>query len=95
MKKVSHIESVSKFSIDLKVKNRNIIIEMIINIKIAVVFGLLSKLKNGPMIVKINPNVDEIKNLGNRNTLSQKSDILNNYKAVHYLILIVLVQIMT
>jgi hypothetical protein len=95
MKEVSNVESTSKFSIHLNVKNRNVIAELIINIKIAVVFGLLSKLKNGPIIVKINPNVEEIKNLGNRNTLSQKSDILNNYKAVHYLILIVLVQIMT
>jgi hypothetical protein len=83
MKEVSNVESTSKFSIDLKVKNRNIIAEVIISIKIAVVFGLLSKLKNGPIIVKINPNVDEIKNLGNRNTLSQKSDILINYKAMH------------
>jgi len=83
MKKVSNVESTSKFSIDLNVKNRNVIAELIINIKIAVVFGLLSKLKNGPIIVKINPNVEEIKNLGNRNTLSQKSDILSNYKAMH------------
>lgn len=83
MKEVSNVESTSKFSIDLKVKNRNVIAEVIINIKIAVVFGLLSKLKNGPIIVKINPNVEEIKNLGNRNTLSQKSDILSNYKAMH------------
>jgi hypothetical protein len=83
MKEVSNVESTSKFSIDLKVKNRNIIAEVIISIKIAVVFGLLSKLKNGPIIVKINPNVEEIKNLGNRNTLSQKSDILINYKAMH------------
>jgi hypothetical protein len=83
MKEVSNVESTSKFSIHLNVKNRNVIAELIINIKIAVVFGLLSKLKNGPIIVKINPNVEEIKNLGNRNTLSQKSDILINYKAMH------------
>ena len=83
MKEVSNVESTSKFSIHLNVKNRNVIAELIINIKIAVVFGLLSKLKNGPIIVKINPTVEEIKNLGNRNTLSQKSDILINYKAMH------------
>lgn len=75
MKEVSVIESASKFNIDFKVRNKNIIINNNIIIKITAVFGLLSKLKNGPIIVRINPKVDEIKNLGNLSTLSQKSDI--------------------
>ena len=73
----------SRFSIDLKVKNKNIIVEIISTIRIIVFLGLLSKLKNGPIIVRINPNVDETKNLGNRNILSQKSDILSSYTAIH------------
>jgi hypothetical protein len=39
------------------------------------VCGLLSRLKNGPIIVNIKPKVEEIKNLGKRKILSQKSDI--------------------
>jgi hypothetical protein len=39
------------------------------------VLGVLSKLKNGPMIIKIRPNRDEMKNLGNRKVFSQKSGI--------------------
>ena len=62
MKEVSNVESTSKFSIHLNVKNRNVIAELIINIKIAVVFGLLSKLKNGPIIVKINPDPNKLIN---------------------------------
>lgn len=78
MKEVISVESISRFSIDFKVKNKNITKHTIIITKITVVFGLLSRLKNGPIIVKINPKVDEMKNLGNLNILSQKSDILNN-----------------
>jgi hypothetical protein len=78
MKEVIIVESRSKFSIDLKVKNKNINKHTIIITRITVVFGLFSRLKNGPIIVKINPKVDEMKNLGNLNILSQKSDILNN-----------------
>lgn len=44
--------------------------------KIKLVFGLRSKLKNGPIIINIRPNVDERKNLGNLNILSQKSGIV-------------------
>ncbi len=78
MKEVTSVESVSKFSIDLKVKNKNVSRNITAITKINVVFGLLSRLKNGPIIVRINPKVDEMKNLGNLNILSQKSDILNN-----------------
>ena len=78
MKEVIIVESTSKLSIDFKVKNKNISRHTIITTRITVVFGLLSRLKNGPIIVKINPKVDEMKNLGNLNILSQKSDILNN-----------------
>lgn len=83
MKEVSSVESISKLNIDFKVRNKNTVMKRRTSIKTIVVFGLLSKLKNGPIIVKINPSVEEIKNLGNRNTLSQKSDILSNYKALH------------
>jgi len=83
MKEVSNVESTSKFSIHLNVKNRNVIAELIINIKIAVVFGLLSKLKNGPIIVKINPNVEEIKNLGNRRRSSIRYFIKTAVKICH------------
>jgi len=78
MKEVIIIESTSKFSIDLKVKNKNISRHTNIITRITVVFGLFNRLKNGTIIVKINPKVDEMKNLGNLNILSQKSDILNN-----------------
>jgi len=78
MKEVIIVESTSKFSIDFKVKNKNNSRHTIISTRINEVFGLLSRLKNGPIIVKINPKVDEMKNLGNLNILSQKSDILNN-----------------
>ena len=83
MKEVSSVESISKLNIDFKVRNKNTVMKRRTSIKTIVVFGLLIKLKNGPIIVKINPSVEEIKNLGNRNTLSQKSDILSNYKALH------------
>lgn len=78
MKEVIIVESTSKFSIDFKVKNKNTSRDTIITTRITVVFGLFSRLKNGPIIVRINPKVDEMKNLGNLNILSQKSDILNN-----------------
>lgn len=39
------------------------------------VFGFLSKLKNGPTIIKTRPSMEEIKNLGKRNAFSQKSGI--------------------
>jgi hypothetical protein len=45
--------------------------------KMTVVFGRLSKFKNGPSIVSRSPITLEIKNLGNRSTFSQKSGILN------------------
>jgi hypothetical protein len=83
MKEVISVESVSKSSIDLKVKNKNVSKDITVITKITVVFGLLSRLKNGPIIVKINPKVDEMKNLGNLNILSQKSDILNHYETLN------------
>lgn len=83
MKEVIIIESVSKFSIDLKVRDKNVSRNNIAITKTTVVLGLLSRLKNGPIIVKINPRVDEMKNLGNLNILSQKSDILNNCETLN------------
>jgi hypothetical protein len=49
---------------------------MVINIKTTLVFGFLSKLKNGPMIINIRPSIDEMKNLGKRKAFSQKSGIV-------------------
>lgn len=83
MKEVIIVESISKFSIDLKVKPKNVSKQSITTTKITAVFGLLSRLKNGPIIVKINPKVDEMKNLGNLSILSQKSDILNNCETLN------------
>ena len=57
------------------VRDKKLLIITIINIKNTVVCGRCSKLKNGPIIVNINPSVEEIKNLGKRSMLSQKSDI--------------------
>jgi len=66
MKEVSNVESISKFNIAFNVRNKKITINKIIDTKINVVCGLLSRLKNGPIIVNIKPKVEEIKNLGNR-----------------------------
>lgn len=44
-------------------------------IKIIVVFGRRNKFKNGPIIMKISPSIEDIKNLGNRKTFSQNSGI--------------------
>lgn len=76
MKEVSTVEFVSIFNIAFSVSSMNVHREIINITKITVFFGLLSRLKNGPMIVKINPNVEDMKNRGNRNRLSQKSDII-------------------
>jgi hypothetical protein len=43
--------------------------------RISAVFGRFVRLRQGPIIIKINPNVDDTKNLGNRSIFSQKSDI--------------------
>jgi hypothetical protein len=51
---------------------------IVINTKITVVCGRRNKFKNGPTIVNTRPNIAEIKNLGNRNTFSQKSGIINS-----------------
>ena len=83
MKEVSNIESISKSSIDLRVNQKNVSRSITITTRISVVFGLLSRLKNGPIIVKINPKVDEMKNLGNLSILSQKSDILSNCETLN------------
>jgi hypothetical protein len=72
------IVSKSKFSIAFNVSTKNEEINTISTHNKKAVCGCLSRLKNGPIIVKINPKVDEMKNLGNLNILSQKSDILNN-----------------
>ena len=75
MKEGSNVESISKFNIAFNVRNKKVTDIKMIDNKINDVCGLLSKLKNGPIIVKIRPKVEDIKNLGNRNMLSQKSDI--------------------
>jgi len=78
MKEVSNVDSISNSNIAFNVRRRKINIDNIINKRIAVVCGLLSRLKKGPIIVNINPKVAEMKNLGNRSILSQKSDIIMN-----------------
>jgi hypothetical protein len=75
MKEVSNVESTSKFNIAFNVRNKKITVIKIIDNRMNDVCGLLSRLKNGPIIVNIKPKVEEIKNLGNRKILSQKSDI--------------------
>jgi hypothetical protein len=57
--------------------------------KITVVFGRLSRFKNGPKIVSIKPITLETKNLGKRNTFSQKSGIFNIhflYFRIHFIV---------
>jgi hypothetical protein len=76
MKEVSTVEFVSRFNIAFNVSNMNVHKNTINIIKIIVFLGLLSRLKNGPMMVKINPNVEDMKNRGNRSRFSQKSDII-------------------
>jgi hypothetical protein len=76
MKEVSTVGFVSRFNIAFNVSNMNVHREMTNTIKIIVFFGLLSRLKNGPIMVKINPSVEDMKNRGNRNRFSQKSDII-------------------
>jgi hypothetical protein len=75
MKEVSTVEFVSRFNIAFNVRNKKITVIKTIDNRINDVCGLLSRLKNGPIIVNTKPNVEEIKNLGNRRILSQKSDI--------------------
>ena len=76
MKEVSTVEFVSIFNIAFSVSSTNVHKEIINITKITVFFGLLSRLKNGPIMVKINPNVEDMKNRGNRSRFSQKSDII-------------------
>jgi hypothetical protein len=78
VKEVSNVDSISNSNIAFNVRRRKINIDNIINKRIAVVCGLLSRLKKGPIIVNINPKVAEMKNLGNLSILSQKSDIIMN-----------------
>lgn len=54
------------------------ILVIVINMKITVVCGRRNKFKKGPIIVNTRPNIADIKNLGNRNTFSQKSGIVDN-----------------
>lgn len=70
------MEFVSRFNIAFSVSSMNVHREITNIIKIIVFFGLLSRLKNGPIMVKINPNVEDMKNRGNRSRFSQKSDII-------------------
>jgi hypothetical protein len=78
MKKVTTVEFVSRFNIAFSVSNMNVHKKMTNIIKMIVFFGLLSRLKNGPIMVKINPKVEDMKNRGNRSRFSQKSDIRVN-----------------
>lgn len=48
----------------------------IISVNNIAVLGLLNKLNNGPVIININPNVDEIKKRGNLIKFSQKVGII-------------------
>lgn len=63
------------FNIAFKVILKNPIIPIRITINNVVVSGRFSKFKKGPMIVKINPSMDEMKNLGNLTIFSQKLGI--------------------
>lgn len=63
------------FSIAFKVILKNPTIDNIIVINNIVVCGRFNKFKKGPMIVKINPSIDEMKNLGNLIIFSQKFGI--------------------
>ena len=65
----------SKLSIALNVKDKNVTILTMTNSKMIVVWGLFNKLKKGPTIVKISPRIEEKKNLGNLKIFSQKSGI--------------------
>jgi hypothetical protein len=66
----------SIFNIAFKVILVNPVSKIVINIKTRLVFGFLSKLKNGPMIINIRPSIEEMKNLGKRKVFSQKSGIV-------------------
>ncbi len=70
------MDYVSKFNIAFKVREIKMKQLTVINIKRTVVCGRRSKFKNGPTIMKMRPIIDDIKNLGNRNTFSQNSGIL-------------------
>lgn len=70
--RTNHWMSVFKFSMAFSVNTKNTEIDTINAHSRAAVVGRLSRLRNGPMIVKISPKVDEIKNLGNLSMFSQK-----------------------
>ena len=53
----------------------NVTVKMIHRKKTTLVFGLRSRLKNGPIMINTRPSIEEIKNLGKRNAFSQKSGI--------------------
>ena len=63
-------------NINRKVKVSKVIDSIDKIIKITVVFGRFNRFKSGPKIVSNKPITREIKNLGYRNTFSQKSGIL-------------------
>ena len=65
----------SKFNIAFKVKEIKIKLLKVTNTKSIAVCGRRNKFKKGPTIIKISPSIEEIKNLGNRNTFSQNSGI--------------------
>lgn len=66
---------IPNISFKVSVKKLTLISDIIT--KITVLFGRLSKFRNGPNIVSSRPITLDTKNLGKRNTFSQKSGILD------------------
>ncbi len=66
----------SKLNIAFNVKEIKIKLLNIITTNSIAVCGRRSRFKNGPIIIKTSPNIEDIKNLGNRSTFSQNSGIL-------------------
>lgn len=74
------------FNIACKVMVMNITIRDARSRNSVLVFGFLSKLKNGPTIIRTRPSIEEIKNLGKRNAFSQKSGILYLVRLKFYIV---------
>jgi hypothetical protein len=66
---------VSKFNIAFKVKEIKMKLLDIITTNNIAVCGRRRRFKNGPIIIKTSPNIEDIKNLGKRSTFSQNSGI--------------------
>ncbi len=65
----------SKFNIAFKVKEIKMKLLDIITTNSIAVCGRRRRFKNGPIIIKTSPNIEDIKNLGKRSTFSQNSGI--------------------